>query len=74
VSVKQVMIKGDRALAKERKNIVDHPFGTIKRAMEAGYCLAKGKASGEFALTFRACDMKRAINILGVGNLLKAFA
>jgi hypothetical protein len=61
---------------KERKSIVEHPFGTIKRAMEAGYCLTKGKGnvSGEFALTFLAYNMKRVINILGVGNLLKAFA
>jgi transposase len=60
---------------KERKSIVEHPFGTIKRAMEAGYCLCKGerKVSGEFALTFPACNMKRAVNIMGAGNLLKAF-
>jgi hypothetical protein len=32
------------------------------------------KASGEFALTFLAYNMKRVINILGVGNLLKAIA
>jgi hypothetical protein len=42
--------------------------------MEAGYCLCKGKVSGEFALTFLAYNMKRVINILGAGNLLKAFA
>jgi transposase len=44
--------------------------------MEAGYCLCKGKGkvSGEFALTFLAYNMKRAITILGAGNLLKAFA
>jgi transposase len=76
LSVKQVRIKGDRSIVKERKSIVEHPFGTIKRAMDAGYCLTKGKGkvSGEFALTFLAYNMKRAINILGAGNLLKAFA
>jgi hypothetical protein len=44
--------------------------------METGYCLCKGngKEGGEFALTFLACNMKRAIIILGAGNLLKAFA
>jgi hypothetical protein len=63
-------------VVKERKSIVEHPFGTIKRTMDAGYCLTKGKGnvSGEFALTFLAYNMKRVINILGVGNLLKAFA
>jgi transposase len=76
LSVKQARIKGDRSIVKERKSIVEHPYGTIKRAMEAGYCLCKGKGkvSGEFALTFLAYNMKRAITILGVGNLLKAFA
>jgi hypothetical protein len=61
---------------KERKSIVEHPFGTIKRGMEAGYCLMKGteQVSGEFALTFLAYNLKRAITILGVGNLLKAIA
>jgi transposase len=73
--VKQVRIKGDRSIVKERKNIVEHPFGTVKRAMDAGYCLCRGKGnvSGEFALTFLAYNLKRAINILGAGNLLKAF-
>jgi transposase len=76
LSVKQVRIKGERSVVKERKSIVEHPFGTIKRAMEAGHCLCKGKgkASGEFALTFLAYNMKRVINILGTKNLLKAFA
>jgi transposase len=76
LSVKQVRIQGDRVIVKERKSIMEHPYGTIKRTMEAGYCLCKGKGnvSGEFALTFLAYNMKRAINILGAGNLLKAFA
>jgi hypothetical protein len=76
LSVKQVRIQGDRSVVQERKSIVEHPFGTIKRAMEAGYCLCKGKGkvSGEFALTFLAYNMKRVINILGTKNLLKAFA
>jgi hypothetical protein len=38
-----------------------------------GHCLCKGKESGEFALLFLAYNMKRVINILGVGNLLQAF-
>jgi transposase len=74
--VKQIRIKASRSIVKERKSIVEHPFGTIKRTMEAGYCLTKGlkNVSGEFALTFLAYNMKRVINILGIGKLLKAFA
>jgi transposase len=63
-----------QSVVKERKSVAEHPFGTIKRALEAGCCLYKGKAGGEFALTFPACDMKRAINMPGARNLLKAFA
>jgi transposase len=72
----RLWIKGERSVVKERKSIVEHPYGTIKRAMEAGYCLCKGKGtvSGEFALTFLAYNMKRVINIVGTKNLLKAFA
>lgn len=76
LTVRQLRIKGDRGLVKERKSIVEHPFGTIKRAMDAGYCLTKGKqkTSGEFALAFLAYNIKRAIAILGTGTLLKAIA
>jgi hypothetical protein len=76
LSVKQVRVKGSRPIVKERKSIAEHPFGTIKRAMGAGYCLTKGKGNvgGEFALAFLAYNMKRVINILGTGTLLKAFA
>ena len=34
----------------------------------------KEQVSGEFALTFLAYNLKRTINILGVGTLLKAIA
>jgi transposase len=76
LSVKQVKIQGDRPVVKERKSIVEYPFGMIKRAMDAGCCLCKGKrkVSGEFALVFLACNLKRAINILGTEKLLKTFA
>jgi hypothetical protein len=43
LSVKQVRIRADRTLVKERESIVEHPFGTIKRAMEGGIVFAKGK-------------------------------
>jgi hypothetical protein len=76
LAVKQVRIQGSRRLVTERKSIVEHPFGTVKRAMDAGYCLTKGKGkgNGECALTVFAYNMKRVITILGAGNLLKAFA
>ena len=76
LAVKQIRIKADRALVKQRKSIVEHPFGTIKRAMDAGYCLTKGlpNVAGEFSLTFLAYNLKRAINILGSKKLIESMA
>ena len=72
--VKQIRIAPDKVLIKQRKAIVEHPFGTIKRSMDAGYCLTKGlrKVPGEFALTFLAYNLKRAINIFGCAKLIAA--
>ena len=70
--VKQIRILGNQEIVKERKSIVEHPFGTIKRNMDAGYCLTKGlqKVAGEFSLIFLAYNLKRVINILGSKQLM----
>ena len=54
--------------------IVEHPFGTIKHAMNQSYFLMKGFAAvnGEFALTALAYNFKRAFNILGFASLMRA--
>lgn len=59
---------------KERKSIAEHPFGTIKRAMDAGYFLLKGtkKVTIETGLTVLAFNLKRAINILGVEAMINS--
>jgi transposase len=74
--IKQIRINADKNMVKRRKEIAEHPFGTIKRGMEAWYCLTKGlrKVRGEFALTFLAYNMKRVINILGCAKLIAAMA
>jgi transposase len=55
-----------------RRMLVEHPFGTMKRAFNQGYLLLKGlrKVKGEVGFTMLAYNMKRAINILGVGLLI----
>jgi transposase len=70
---RQIHIKPDDKLLKLRKSIVEHPFGTIKRSMDAGYCLTRGlrNVSGEFSLAFLAYNLKRVINILGVKKLIE---
>jgi hypothetical protein len=55
-----------------RRMLVEHPFGTIKRAFNQGYVLLKGlrKVRGEVGFTMLAYNMRRVINILGVGALI----
>jgi transposase len=50
-----------------RKSIVEHPFGTIKRAFNQGYLLLKGlrKTTGEVGFSMLAYNMRRVLNILG---------
>ncbi|HZA54003.1 MAG TPA: transposase, partial [Candidatus Udaeobacter sp.] len=57
-----------------RKCLAEHPFGTIKRAMNQGYFLMRGltKVGAEASLTILAYNLKRVINILGVNKMLEA--
>ena len=71
--IKQIHIVPDSAMIEQRKSLVEHPFGTIKRTMDAGYLLTKGKpkVTGEFSLAFLAYNMKRVINIIGAKKLIE---
>jgi len=57
-----------------RKELAEHPFGTIKRWMGQGYFLMRGKAKvgTEMSITVMAYNMKRAINIVGVRKMIEA--
>jgi len=72
--LKQVRITPNQKLVKLRKTIVEHPFGTVKQAMDSRHCLTKGlrNVSGEFSLAFLAYNLKRVINILGTEKFLTA--
>lgn len=56
-----------------RQMIVEHPFGTIKRTWGAYYFLTRRLPSvtAEMSLTCLAYNLKRAINILGVKEMIK---
>ena len=58
----------------ERKKVVEHTFGTLKRAFGAPYLLLKGlrKVSGEVGLLLFSYNLRRALNILGVEALIGA--
>ena len=73
--LRKVHIAENKQLMQQRKCIVEHPFGTVKRSLGVSYLLLKGKqkAEGEISLAFLAYNMKRAIKILGFQKLLYAF-
>jgi len=56
-----------KELIKKRGSIVEHPFGTIKRALGWDHFLVRGKekVSGENALIMFAYNFRRVLNILG---------
>ena len=60
----------------QRKELAEHPYGTMKRGMDQGYFLLKGlrKVRGEFSLTALAYNLKRVFTIVGVPRLLEALA
>lgn len=72
----EARLRRDRALFARRKELAEHPFGTMKRGMDQGYFLLKGlkKVRGEFSLTVLAYNLKRVLNLVGVPGLLKAIA
>ena len=55
-----------------RREIGEHPFGSIKQWMYQGAFLTKGleKVRAEFSLTALAYNLRRAINIVGVEGLM----
>ncbi len=57
-----------------RSQLVEHPFGTMKRGMNQGYFLLRGlrKVAAEMSLTVLCYNLKRVLNIVGVGDLLGA--
>jgi transposase len=57
-----------------RKQLAEHPFGTIKHSWNQGYFLMRGleKVRAEMALTVMAYDLKRVIRILGVPRMIEA--
>ena len=74
LKVKQVRITPDRELLKKRKILSEHPFGIVKRDMDADYLLTKGftMVDAEFALAFMVFNMKRALTLLGTEKLIQA--
>ena len=58
----------------QRRETVEHPFGTIKQWMYQGAFLMRGleKVRGEFSLTALAYNLRRALNLVGFTELMAA--
>ena len=69
-----VRLKQRPDILNKRREIVEHPFGSIKQWMNQGAFLTKGleKVRAEFNLTALAYNLRRAINIVGVDGLMAA--
>jgi hypothetical protein len=59
---------------RERRQTVEHPFGTIKSWMGATHFQMRTlkNVGTEMALPVLAYNMKRLMHILGVGGLIEA--
>ena len=60
----------------QRRESVEHPFGTIKQWMNQGAFLMRGleKVRAEFSLTALAYNLRRALNLVGFIKLMAALA
>lgn len=67
-------VAANRQYVELRKQLVEHPFGTIKRQMGQGFFLMRGqeKVSAETSLTLLAYNLKRVLNLIGMEKLLTA--
>ena len=59
---------------RQRRETVEHPFGTIKARMGATHFLMRrlGNVRTEMALSVLAYNLTRVMNILGIGPLIAA--
>ena len=58
----------------QRRETVEHPFGTIKQWMNQGAFLTRGleKVRAEFSLTALAYNLRRVLNIVEFPKLVAA--
>ncbi len=59
---------------RQRREVVEHPFGTIKQWMNQCAFLMRrlDNVRGEFSLTALAYNIRRAISLVGVPGLIAA--
>jgi hypothetical protein len=59
-------------IMKQRKELVEHPFGTMKRGWDQGYFLMRGlaKVRAEFSLTVFADNLRRVLHLVDMPRRL----
>lgn len=69
----QARIQSDPEMLRRRKTLAEHPFGTIKIAMNHERLLLKGIAhvSTEIKLTVLSYNFKRALSVLGFDKMIE---
>lgn len=69
-------VKTNFVLIKLRKQLVEHPFGSMKFWNDQRHFLMRGleKVRAEFSLSTLAYDIKRALKIVGVRGLMAALS
>lgn len=72
----QRRVSANREKMKLRKQLAEHPFGTIKHHWGQGHFLTRKlpNVRAEMALTVMAYNIKRAIKIMGVQKMIEALA
>ena len=72
VDINKARIQSNQELYRKRQQIVEHPYGTIKRQWGFNYILTKkgiSRASADVGLIMIAYNFRRIINIVGVKAL-----
>src|SRR5271157_5364934 len=69
----ETRLKANPHILRQRRELVEHPFGSIKQWMNQGAFLMRGleKVRAEFSLTALAYNMTRVLTIVGIERLLK---
>jgi len=67
-------LKQERDAMRQRKALVEHPFGTLKQAMGSTHFLMRRlpNVKAEMSLHILAYNMKRAIKVLGTEKIINA--
>jgi len=71
----ETRLKANSEMLRQPREIVEHPFGSMKQWMNQGAFLMCGlvKVRAKFSLTALAYNMTRVLTIVGIERLLKAF-